>query len=195
MNRLLEMFDAPRLAAELKENFRLRLGVWMILVILLTWVSLVWSDANRAMYDTTRVLEREWLSLSEMESAGVWQSRLQEMEQAAASESAKIWSADSAGLAQAKVQATLGSLLLRDEFVNQSIKAGIPQPLPDLDGVYRLRVRVGTSFTPQQLRDSLLRLSRQVPHLEVDQLELRRNGVRWNAELVLSAYFRLEDSQ
>lgn len=179
---------------EWQQNLRFRVGVWFSIVLFLTWMSLVWSDVNRELFEQQRALNRNLQSLAQIEPAEVWQGRIEKLAEQNQRQLQDLWEANSDGLAQAKVQAALTELVLNDDNINKTIKAGVPQPLDELEDVRQLRVRVATSLTSTQLRDTLKQIEGHPKLLVIDRIDLRRNGLRWNVELVISAFYLKEAS-
>ena len=182
-----------QLQAELQDNVRLRFGILMILVLVLTWVSLVWADINQALYEDVKYKEAELLALGELEAEAVWQQRLAETGNVEQALRGQLWSAASAGLVQARIQAAIDQAIRRDEGIRQVVNVGVPQPVDEVPGVSRLRLRVGTSLTPAQLMEALANLEGSPNKLWIERLELRRTGLRWNVELMLAAYLSTGD--
>ena len=178
---------------ELSTNTRLRVGVWVIAVLVLAWLSLVWSDWNLALYENNRARLVQLESLSDIESEQTWESRHRSIVQLSDERRAQLWQAATAGLAQAKLQTRLDQLALRDDYTSVSIRSGVPQALDSLDGVYEMRVSLGCNLTPQQLMMTLAAIESHEKLLVIDRVKLTKQDQRWNVELILSAYIELEE--
>lgn len=176
------------LKSEVHENFRLRLGLWATLAIFLLWISLVWSDLNAEFYDSLRDLKMDQAALQDIESADVWQQRSLEASEWLELAEAGLWRAESEGLAKAKLQSALATLSGGSEG-RQSIKVGIPQALVDLEGVSRVRARIGVSLTPAELLMLLEKLESMEQLMVVDQFNVKKIRGDWNVEVMVSAFF------
>ena len=175
--------------AELAENLRLRIGLWLCLAIVLCWLSLVWSDFNAATYKDVRALQQEYVSLSEIESVEVWTQRRDDVASLQNAMAAKLWQAESESLARAKLQATMATLAKSDISQKQAISVGTPQLLVDAPGISQVRARVGVSVSPNGLHALLQRIDRAETLIAVDQLTLKLVRGQWNVELMISAFF------
>ena len=181
--------SAETIKTEWQENPRLRLGVMAILVLFLSWVSLVWSDFNLEQYKQLRSLEREKISLQEIESGEVWQQRVADASSRLARLEKRVWQAETDGLAMAMLQSEIRRLLVIDDFATSSIKVGTPQPVEDMNEILRVRARVGLSVTPEQLMQSLTRVQNSDKRIFVEQLSLKKVRGRWSVQLMVAAYF------
>ena len=188
----LQELSLDNIKAEVRDNFRLRLGLWLTLLILLIWVSLVWSDINYDFYKSRRALQQDALTLQDIESADVWAGRLDRASRQLSKSRSRLWSADSEGLARAKLQAELANLVPSGEGGSQVVKVGSAQAVADVESVSRLRARVGVSLTPQAMYELLQNLDRSEHLVVVDQLNMKWVRGNWSVELMISAFFSSE---
>lgn len=177
------------LKSEVKENLRLRLGLWLSLGIVLTWVSLVWSDTNAELYQSLRGIQQDSLALQDIESADVWMQRYEQSARQLSGLRSNLWTADSEGLARAKLQAQLAGLSKPTLGGSQSIKVGSAQAVADVDGVSRLRARVGVVLSPEATYQLLASLESSEQLIVVEQLNLKLVKGNWSVEFMISAYF------
>ena len=183
-------FDIESLKAELAANTRLRLGVWFIGLLVLTWVSLVWSDFNLAQYKTVRQQAIEIAALSDMEPAEIWSGRVSQARARVDALEVSLMQADTDGLAQARFQSELARLMVLDAQSRQTIKVGSLQPMEELEDVSRVRARVAANLTARQLLQSIEQLESATSLMEIERLTVKKSGTRWNLELFVAAYFK-----
>jgi len=169
-------------------NPRLRWGVWLIVCLVLSWVSLVWSDWNRALYEELRGVEIRLDSLSEMEEEEVWQQRLTDIDLLTSSVKARLWRAATTGLAQARIQTELNHLIERDESTKLAVRMGTPQTDESLSELHVIKVQVGCNLRPQQLLTTLANIESNSKLLVIERLKLTDRGQRWNVDMVLAVY-------
>lgn len=181
------------LRKELDTNPRLRLGVWLIAVLVFTWLSLVWSDWNLALYENNRARLVQLESLSDIESEEAWESRRRDVAQLSRELRQQLWQAGTTGLAQAKLQTGIDRLVVREDWTSVSIRSGTPQAVDGLDGVYEMRVRLGCRLTPPQLMTTLAAIENHEKLLVIERLKLAKQDQLWNVELILSAYVELAE--
>ena len=178
------------LAAELSANPRLRWGVWLILVILLGYGMLVQSDRLAAAHaDYAAELER--LAKAETLLGGQdWPALLDADRQAHRELESKFWRAETAGLAQAKLQDALSGVVEGLGLRQPLFRSGTSQPLPELPGVWRVQTRLDAAYRRGVELEALHALATHPQKLVVDRLDLhRRERHDSHMVLILSAYF------
>lgn len=180
--------STEQIQSELSENFRLRVGLWLIVVLFLSWLSLVWSDFNAGQYASIKNLERNQRALVDIESVEVWRERVNLEEDRVKRIEQTLWKASSDGLAKARLQAGLDELIVKDDFVKKSVKVGTPQPL-DAVSVNRIRARVRVNVTPDQLVQTMTNIASYPQKLVVEELELNFRNGRWVVDLTVAAFF------
>ena len=178
------------LAAELAANARLRFGVWLILGILLVYGILAQADrlaaaqrdysaeAGRLARAETLLAGRDWSSLLEAE---------REIHRALES---KFWQAETAGLAQAKLQDALSGVVEGLGLKRPLFRSGVSQPVPGLPGIWRVQTRLDAAYRSGGELRALHVLATYPKKLVVDRLHLvRRQRHDSHLILILSAYF------
>lgn len=188
----LQELSVENVRAEIADNFRLRIGLWSVLGIFLVWVSLVWSDVNAMLYQSIKEQQQVYVRLQDIEGEDIWQGRLSEVQAKVSQLETKLWSADSEGLAKAKIQSELATLTKPSGVEKQVIKVGSPQLLEDFQGVSRVRARVGVTLQSDELHTLLNNLDSSEKLLVVDQLNFKLIGGKWNIELMVSAFFKAD---
>ena len=180
-----------RLAAEVAGNARLRWGVWLILAIALFYCILIQSDRVAAVHDeyvaeTDRMMKTEMILRDRQD----W-PQLLEAERATYRELlAMFWQAETAGLAQAKLQAALTGVIDGFDLRKPRIRSGGSQPVPDLPAVWRVQARLDGGYRLGTEPQILHALATYPKKLIVDRLDLRQRGQRnSHVALILSAYF------
>jgi hypothetical protein len=182
------------LPVEFTDNRRLRGGLWLILLLVAIWVSLVWSDINSALYNSTKNLGRDLVSLQEIEPVTVWNERSIAAESRVAFHQKAIWNADTPGLATAQLQADLYAFFSEEEKSRLSIKVATPQPLEKYPNLFRIRASIGATLVADQLLKALYNIEANRLRLNVEQLVLKKHGSRWSAALIVTAYFDIPAS-
>ena len=179
------------LAAEFAGNARLRWGVWLILGIALFYCILVQSDRVAAVHDdyvaeTGHMTKAETILLDRQD----WPQLLEAEREAYRERMAIFWQAETAGLAQAKLQAALTSVIDGFDLRKPRIRSGGSHPVPGLPEVWRVQARLDGGYRPEIEPQILHALATYPKKLIVDRLDLRRRGRRdSHVALILSAYF------
>ena len=119
-----------------------------------------------------------------------WMAPLETEREAHVRIRSRFWEAETEGLAQAKLQAALGTLFRDVGLRDTRIQSGLNQDAPDLPGVRRVQARLQAAYPPGTEPEMLHALAAYPRQLIVDRLELRRRE-RGEAQLTLivSSYF------
>ena len=138
-----------RLAAEVAGNARLRWGVWLILAIALFYCILIQSDRVAAVHDeyvaeTDRMMKTEMILRDRQD----WPQLLEAERETYRELLAMFWQAETAGLAQAKLQAALTGVIDSLDLRKPRIRSGASQPVPDLPAVWRVQTRLDGGYRP-----------------------------------------------
>lgn len=182
-----------QLQHELKSNQRLRVGVWLIGLLLLSWLSLLWSDYNSVGMAELKRVQRDRAALADIESVEVWKARLAEMQARQADAGALLGRAATESLAMARLQSQLNQLIVKDPFITLSVRIGTPQLLESID-VHRIRAKVRVNLTAEQLLQTLQGLQASKQLLDTEQLELNFVKNRWVVDMTVAAYFEIGEA-
>ena len=178
------------LVAEISANGRLRTGVWLILGISLFYCFLVQADRLDAAHRDYAAEAGRFAKAELLLEGEDWPALLGAERDTHGEIKSRYWQAETEGLAQAKLQDALAGLIAGLRMRDARIRSGVSQPMPDLDGIWRVQARLDASYR-RGLEPRLLHaLATHERKLVVDRLELRPRG-RQSSGLVLmvSAYF------
>jgi len=175
------------LQIELKENFRLRMGLWSIGLIVLFYLALVQSvrveDAYLAFVQQAERLDRAETLLQQDD----WVSRA-EAENAAFEElSGKLWQAETLGLAQASMQGALGAITQTLNLRNSRMRSGTAQVVEGVDGVWQIQVQLDAQYSSGDELGLLYQMAQSSKLMVVERLDLQPNSRRLS--LIVSGYF------
>ena len=127
-----ESFDIEHLRNEVADNSRLRFGLWVVTVLLFSWLWLIWADLNVEKTLTLKQLNRKLVSLQHMDSVEVWERRSMQLNELLAKEEEGFWQAGTKGQAKAKLQTAIGGLISHDDFISPQVKVGEPSFVENL---------------------------------------------------------------
>ena len=183
-----------RARAELAANPKLRLGVWLIVAILAGYFAFV-VQAERA-----DVVAADYASAQARLTRGQdllarqdWAERLAAARATEADLRGRFWQAPNEGLAQARLGAVIEELTAKLHLARPLTEVGLSRPVPDVPGLWQVQARmVGSGVGPASLR-LLHRVATQPKKLVMERLELTRSLSSLRVDLMLSAYFLLED--
>ena len=177
-----------RLASELATNARLRLGAYLVLVLLvLYWLLVRSGDLALARADHAAAAERLDRAEALLEAAD-WQPRLAAARAADADLEARFWPAETAAQAQAQLRKALADVAASAGVREPRLQSGVGQPVPNAPGLWRAQVRLtGTYAGGSELR-LLYALATFEEKIVVDRLDLTP-GRTARLFLLASAYF------
>lgn len=173
--------------AELRQNARLRAGVWLILLIGLSYVLLVQSD-RLALADLEFASQVEQLRKAQaLQSSSGWTEQLVTQQSVSDALAGALWEAETQGLAQASLQAALNEMIAGLEIRNGRIRSGVMQPVADMPGVWQIQVQLDGSYRLGAELQLLYAIARYPNKLVIDRLDLSRQNSR--LLVLVSAYF------
>ena len=178
------------LAAELAANTRLRWGGWLILGIVLLYCLLVQSDRVAAVHDEYAAETGRLTKAGTLLQRQDWPDLLEAERETHRELSAAFWQAETEGLAQAKLQAALTTMVEDLDLSDPRIRSGVSQPMPELPGIWRVQARLNAGYRPGVELQVLHAMATHPKKLVVDRLDLRRRkGQDSRLALIVSAYF------
>ena len=175
------------LRREFANNVRVRLGVWCVMaMVFLYWILVRADDLRAARADYAGEVAR--LDRAQSASADADWADLLDAERSAGDELAdNLWKAETEGVAQARLLATLNELAGELELRNTRVQPGVTQPVADAPDVWRVQARLIARHPSGAELRLLHALATHPKMLVVDRLDLSQNPSRMN--LLVSAYF------
>ena len=175
------------LREEFASNIRVRLGVWCVLAMVFLYWILVRSDdlqAARAEYagEIAR-LERAQDARAEED----WPLLLEIEQRTGAELTENFWQAETEGVAQARLLASLTELAGEIELRDPRVQPGVTQPVADAADVWRVQARLTARHRMGAELRLLHALATHPKKLIVDRLDISQTQARVN--ILVSAYF------
>ena len=189
MNALKQLFGHAR--REWQGNPRLRLGGWTFMLLALGyWVFVTQPQRHDAAFNdysrTGKQLSDSRVVLANREALPT----LLEAERATdAALTARLWQADTVGLAKATMQEAIERMLADLDLSNVSVATGTGMIVPDRPDLVQVRAQLTAVYTPGAELWFLHALASHKQRLVVERLTLRR-GRRPSIAMTVSAYFR-----
>jgi len=172
---------------ELKQNFRLRMGLWLIGLIVLFYLALVQSvrvdDAHSAFVQQAERLDRAEILLGQDD----WVSRAEAENAAFVELSARLWQAETLGLAQANLQGALSAITQTLNLRNSRMRSGTAQVVEGVDGLWQIQVQLDARYELGDELGLLYQLAQSPKLMIVERLDLQPNTRRLS--LIVSGYF------
>ena len=173
--------------AEFEANARLRAGCWVIAGVVLFYLALVQSDRVTVAHDEYAADAGRLARADELLQREDWPQLLAAERAANEALEASFWQADTQGLAQAQLQAALGSIVAGLDLGEVRIQPGLTQPVPNVPGVWRVQAQFTASHESGAQLQVLHALATYPRKLVIERLEVMRG--RGRLVVLLSAYF------
>ncbi len=172
-----------------RQNPKLRLGGWLILVILLTYLFLLLSDREAALKKDYRNMSARLERLDLLARQKEWVGRADAVRAFVVQMEGRFWKASSRGLAQAKVQIWVDNLLAKKGITDARTQVEPARDMTGYESVWQVGARLEAPFAPHKLTDLLHTLETHRQIVTVEQLDvLNTNRPRFT--LVFKAYFQ-----
>ena len=173
---------------EIKENHRLRLGVWGIFFTALLYACLVMSDLVTEQQSEFAQNSEQLVRLEALKSNNPWSERLKGETALAKRLKARLWQADTTGLAQAQLQAEIQKLTKTSGLRNVRLKLGAVQEIAEAPGVWRVQLELNAKFDAESVEQLLIDLESLKHAVAIEHFFISADrGNRIN--LLLSAFF------
>jgi hypothetical protein len=174
------------LLSQLRDNFRLRLGLWLIAAIVAGYGLNFLEQQRQQLSAEYRNAALHLQKLQSVANQQEWQARAAEMAANRTQIETRLWQANSKGLAQATLQTWLDQQINAAAIAAPRLKV---ESAIEKDGLWQVSARLDGSFSRAALEKLLLLLWNHPQWIIVNSLELQATG---NARfsLVASAYFQ-----
>ena len=174
---------------ELRANTRLRLGIWLILIILLSYTLLLLDDHKQELIQQYANAQAQLNKLETIAEQKQWQQRQAEADNLRLELDAKLWQASSQGLARADFQAWLSITLRHTELSKARLKVENIEVLSGTPKLWKVSARIDGAFKADPLMQLLRDISKNPKIIVVDHLDIPANGSK-RFSLQISAYFQ-----
>lgn len=177
------------LIGELHRNSRLRLGLWLIGLILAGYGLFALDDQRRASQAELEQAREHLAKIQTIARQQDWPNRAEAAAELRQTLEAKLWTATSKGLAQANFQAWLSEQTKQSGLVNTRLAVENTVPVPGRPSLWRVGARLEGDFRQPALDQLLLALAREPRLIQIERLEIRKT-TQSRFSLVVSGYFQ-----
>ncbi len=179
--------------SEYVQNSRLRIGVWLIALIIA--VSLVTElrhrrDAARAAFYSE---QERYTHLKKVGSKKSWPAQVTALKGVYEELVDKLWVAETRGLAQAKVQVWLDKILA--DLAIQQVRTEVEKALDvrGYKGVWLVRARISGAIEAYKIPDLLLKIENNATCVGIETLKITARA-QTSFTMTLSIYFRSNET-
>ena len=178
------------LITELRRNTRLRVGVWAIVTILLTYTVMVINDYHKQL---KKDYDKALASLNQLQSIAQqtqWAERASGAQELRTQLAARLWQANTKGLAQAMFQTWIQEEIFFAKVEKPILVVGDAMDVPKYPQFWRVTAKLTGAFVPKRLFALLAEIAKN-PRLAVtERLDIRHHQKRPKFIMVVSAYFK-----
>ncbi len=181
--------EASNLVRQVRENPRLRLGLYAVGIILLWYVILALGSQARAVHTQYFSAAEQYAGVLRVASQKQWPQRERRARVSLVHWQSLLWQANSPGLAQAEFQQWLIGLVPKSG-AGSGIRAETRPAVavPGQPGLWMVTGKVQAKFATQTLIDLLRQIQTHRPLVQITGLELRPGSLN-RLRIELRAYF------
>ncbi len=143
------------LLSELKQNTRLRVGVWLILAILASYGLMLLDERRQSLVEEYASKQTHLARLQGVVSQTQWSERMRQINQMKIFFEEKFWRANTKGLAEADVQSWLDLRTKHAKLENPRVKVENAVEMPKLTGLWMVSAEVMADFSPATFQQFL----------------------------------------
>jgi hypothetical protein len=179
---------------DIRENARLRLGIWLASGIVLLYLVLVVSDLRAATREQSGQLAARLARLERVADQGDWQAYAEEARARLVNLEQGLWNSSSRGLAQAEFESWV--LGRAEESGLQRLKARTENPVAvdEMSGFWMVSTELEADFKPGPLYLFLRRVETNAELVVVSRLDAAGGRRSSRASMTLRAYYRIDDA-
>lgn len=177
------------LRRELQGNQRLRLGIWLILLIFGYYLCMVLADYQQGLTEEYQDITEKSVRLAALLEQAEWPERARGAKAALVQLEAKLPTADSPGLAQANVRTWLDRELKKLRISSTRVRVDTAAQIPGASGVLRVGATVEGTYRQDTFARLLLAIEAGPMLMSVEQLDIKlAKSQRFS--LVFNSYFQ-----
>ncbi len=176
------------LLSELRQNFRLRLGVWVILALTMSYVVLVLNDYRKHLQQDYQEALTRLHQLHLIAKQTQWSQRAKQAQELRGQLEARLWQANSKGLAQAMIQSWLQEEVYFARIEEPRSQVETAQVVPKHPQLWQVTAKLDGIFVPKRLQSLLSTIGQSRQLVIIERLDIRYSNTS-RFTLVFSAYF------
>ena len=173
------------LLLELRQNIRLRLGLWGIIGLLLSYALVFINTYQGKIKQEHQEALHRLHQLQTVAKQTQWPQRANQTHQLLQQLEAKLWRAETKGLAQAMFQSFLQEEIYFAQFDNPRLEMQAPLDVPNYPEVWQVTAQLNAGIIPTRLYQFLSMLLQNPQLIVIEKLDIRFSRIN----LTVSAYF------
>jgi len=182
-----------KISDEWRQNPRLRMGGWLILIIMMAYAIMRLSDLEDAIKNDYQRKARHLDELKALTQQKEWINRADAAKALIVQMEGRLWRANSRGLAQANVQIWVDNLLKEKHITEARTQVEPARDITGYKGIWQVSAKIDAAFNPRQLADLLYTVESHQQLVVVEQLDAILNEMP-RFTLVMKFYFQANSS-
>ncbi|OUD15435.1 hypothetical protein [Thioflexithrix psekupsensis] len=178
------------LLTEIRNNDRLRWGIWAIFAISASYGLLRLGDWRVELENDYQAAARRWEQVQQIVAQPEWPRRAQQAREQYTQLQARLWQANSEGLAQASFQSWLDGKAKQVGLQNHTVRADPATTLEKVN-VWQIKAQLDAEFHPERLFDLLLLLAESPQWVVVERLDISQTTRSTRLQLIVVAFFQV----
>ncbi|OQW90908.1 MAG: hypothetical protein BWK79_18385 [Beggiatoa sp. IS2] len=183
------MKSSERLFIELRKNARLRIGLWVIAMIVVGYIIMLLNDYSTQLQQTYYETLARLNQLQTVANQTNWMVRREQVQKQLTQLKARFWQADTKGLAQATFQKWLNTEVTKANIENARLQVESTLDVPHNTQLWQVTAKLDATFSPETLETLLAALSKNPQLVITERLQIfyQRNP---RVSLIITAYFQ-----
>ena len=178
------------LITELRRNTRLRVGVWAIVAIILTYTVMVVNDYHKQLqadYDKALAHLNQLQSIAKQTQ---WAERASKAQELRTQLAARLWQADTKGLAQAIFQTWLQEEIFFARIEKPQLHVEEAVDVAKYPQFWQVTAKLKGAFVPKRLISLLSAIAKHPQLVVTERLNIRHHRKKPTFIFIVSAYFQ-----
>jgi len=180
-----------QLLTELRQNTRLRMGIWAIIVILLSYTSLWLKDYNIEIQQQYREAVTQLNRLRAVANQTQWTQRAIQAQRLRNQLEAQLWQAETKGLAQAVFQKWVNAQLTKIKIegrINLKVKPAVEVKL--INHLWQVTADLTANVEPHKLIALIAAVTKHPQLTVIERLNIQKIKDKTRFSLLITAYFQ-----
>ena len=179
-----------QLLAELRQNIRLRFGLWLIIVILMSYTIIRLNDYNKRLNQEYQEAAIHLNRLQTVANQTYWEDRARQALSSRYHLEGRLWQASTKGLAQANFQKWLNTQLTRAKIdENVQLKVDAAKNVANVANVWQVTAKLDANFEAKKFNLLLETLTKNLQLTKIERLNIRLTRKRLKFSLIIVAFF------
>lgn len=178
-----------QLLTELRKNTRLRIGLWFIITIMMTYIMLVLNDYHVQLKRDYHNVATRLNQLQGIAQQTQWPERAIQVQELRTQLEARLWQANTKGLAQAIFQSWLQEEMFFAQIKQSRLQVETAVEVPQNPKLWRVSAELKGIFVQKRFYSFLLEIAKSPRTIVTERLEIHQSSPP-RFSLVLTAYFK-----